>query len=218
MIIPTGEQIKPLLYGLRFFKEIDAVILLHSKKTKKIALKIEKYLKKLEIVDNVFLLSCQPNNLTSIISSLNKKIEELKLSENCEILINLTGGTKIMSISSYIFSLLVGGKCFYIYKNENESMEFQEVPTIKIPTIDKIKNSKIRLELLDIFDKQEIISIKDITVLLGKKPSTIYYYIEEFWKEGIINKEGKKYKITEFGKLLKRILEYKLLNSKTKNY
>lgn len=210
MIVPVGEQIEPLLYGLRFFKEIDTLILLHSRKTKKIANKIKKRVEKTYLVSRVVMAECVPNSLVSVIASLNKTLNNLDKVENQEVVINLTGGTKIMSIACYIFSILVGAKCFYIFKKDDGKMEFQDVPVLENKSLQKIKESKIRISILKSFDNDNKLSVTELSKMIRKHPSTILYYLDELVKSGILIKEKRKYRITELGLLIKRIVNYNI--------
>lgn len=203
MIIPVGEQIEPLIRGIRFYKEIDEIFLLHSHETEKEANKICRMIENLKIVEKIYKIKCMPADLASVISSL---VEKLTNYNNAKIIVNLTGGTKIMSLGCYIFANLYGGECFYIFKKD-KNMVFIEVPPIKNNIIEKIKNSKKRSLILLTLNKTEKMSIKEASKIFNLKSSTISYYFEELLKEGLLIKENKKYKISTLGKLVAELIK-----------
>lgn len=202
MVIPVGEQIKPLLYGFRFFSEIDEVILLYSSDTEKECKKIEKIIEESNLALKITRIECDPKNLTSIIYNL-KKYLVLEGRIKDEIIFNITGGTKIMSLGCYIFSLIFGGGCFYIFKEKNGKMSFQKVPVLKTQSLEKIVSSKVKQKIIDYLFEKKKAALREIKELFNLKPSTVLYYLKELIKEGIVEKNEKKYSLTKFGELVK---------------
>ncbi len=200
MIIPVGEQIKPLLYGFRYFTEIDDVILVYSEESKIFAKELEKRLKAMSIVKRIVMVECKAESLPSLLKEISSKIKELYTSKNIELISNITGGTKIMSLSCYILSSLFNGKSFYIFK-EDDSMKFVEVPTINSKIIEFLKESEIRVRILQSIGEDGI-KLKDLSKIVGRSKATLIYYLNKFHELGLIDKKYDKYVLTELGKFV----------------
>ena len=200
MIIPVGEQIKPLLYGFRYFTEIDDVILVYSKESKVFADKLEKRLTEMNIFRRIIKVECKAENLSNILKEISSKIKELYISQNIELISNITGGTKVMSLSCYILSSLFNGKSFYIFK-DGDTMRFVEVPTLNSKIIEFLRASEIRIKILQSISEDGI-KLKELSRIVGRSKPTLIYYLKKFHELGLIEKKSDKYVITELGKFI----------------
>ncbi len=124
-IIPVGEQEKPLNYGFRYVTEVDKVILVCSKETEDIALKIKR---RFEETYNIEIMIIDPSSFEDITKTVYPKVKDADL-----LIINLTGGTKVMVLAMYFLAQIKESKCFYLFKTKNGSMEKHIVPVISLP-------------------------------------------------------------------------------------
>lgn len=200
LLIPVGEQLSPLLYGMKYCGEIDEVILLHTSKTKKHSKKIEKNLKEIFFIKKINQLECDARNLPSILNTLLNKLSQYNL-KNLYIISNLSGGTKMMALACYILASFFNGFSFYIFK-KNEEMEYVEVPNIKIKIWEKLNPQRLRYRIIKLLEVKEC-RLSELSKQLGIKESTTTYYLNDMENEGWIRRVGKRYKVTEFGRLAK---------------
>ncbi len=135
-IIPVGEQEKPLNYGFRYVTEVNKVILLCSKETENIALKIKA---RFEETYNVEIVLIDPSSFENITKTVYPRIKDGDL-----LIINLTGGTKVMVLAMYFLAQIKDSKCFYLFKTKDGSMEKHIVPVISLPE----EISKIRRKII----------------------------------------------------------------------
>jgi len=204
LLIPVGEEITPLLHGFRYVTEIDDVILIYSRETKKFAKQIEDRLLKMQLVRRVFKVECKAENLSNILKEITSKLKELYDISRIEIISNITGGTKIMALSCYMLSSIFNGSSFYIFK-DGDVMKYIKVPTISSKLIEFLKESEIRIKILSYINENGI-KLDDLSKLLGRSKSTIIYYLDKFTEFGLVEKLENKYKITDLGKFMKALL------------
>jgi CRISPR locus-related DNA-binding protein len=209
MLIPVGEQIAPLLHGFRYFNEIDDVVLLFSEETKGQADKMNSYLEKMEIVKRIIKIKCRAEDLISILEELVMKFKEMYQNEEIELIANITGGTKVMSLACFIFSSIMNGKSFYIFKTK-DSMKFLQIPNMNLKFVKVLKTSKTRQQLIDILEKSDNLRLKDLSKMLNKSKATLAYYLNEFIENGLIERKDNKYSITEMGRFISLILKSKI--------
>lgn len=96
MIALIGEQPIPNLLPIRHLKPIE-VLLVRTDRTKQVSERLEKVVKQ-EV--GVHFCYVDPYDIAKIYIRLTEKIEELKWSSP-EIILNLTGGTKLMAFAAY---------------------------------------------------------------------------------------------------------------------
>ena len=147
MIIPVGEQIKPIYEGFRYVKELDKIFLLCTGKTEVFATEIKN--KITAIHSDVKIINTSAEDFNQICLDLVKNISREKPKINChlpeeekidfQVIANMTGGTKPMSFASYIFASLYDGYSFYIFKKDNEEMEYVEMPKLAL-NFEKVLN------------------------------------------------------------------------------
>lgn len=210
LIIPVGEQITPLMYGIKYLGDVEDVLLLHSQETLKIAKKLEKKLKETKLFKNIYKIKVDPRDISDVLDNLSKFFKNYvkdknNKTERIKIVVNLSGGTKIMSIACYIFSIFFEGECFYIFK-KNDDMEFVEVPTIRVKLFEEIMPESKKYQILKLL-KDSPKTLREIAGSVKIKDSTAYYHVLVLQKYGWIRFENKKYFITNLGRLILSIIQ-----------
>lgn len=163
-IATVGEHNKPIEIGLVRHR-VDKIVLLPSKDTmtyaKRLKTKIEKnYGITVEIVE------VDPFDLFDV---LQKTLKIIKNHEDYEPLINMSCGTRIMSIGAQLAADIEHGKVIYILYREGEPpTETIEIPTRKLSLTKKL--GQIPLAILKELKKGEAESITE----LAKRLSTPY--------------------------------------------
>jgi len=199
LIATVGEEIKPVLEGFRYVKEIDEIYLLCSEKTKNFAEEISKKVK--EIYGNVKIIESSANNISKILEDL---INNVEISPGTKVIGNITGGTKIMILALYLFVSVCKGTVFYIFKKTDKEMEYVELPVVNVLSTNIIKGTKKKI--ISILFNDIPLTQREISKCLNFKDSTTKLHLEKMKEEGIIktNYKGKMkiVMLTPYGKVL----------------
>ncbi len=182
MLVPVGEELAPIYEGFKHVKEVSKVFLIASNKTRENALKIKQDLDKIHDFELIIVLA---DTLDEIITSILEKISNFN---NLELVSNLTGGTKIMSIACYILTMLLEGTAFYIFNNNNK-MVYVEIPLLKIELKDMLKEKGTKFKVLSLIAENKEISLKELSEKLGLKSSSIHNHLFSLKKKNLINIE-----------------------------
>ncbi len=205
LIATVGEQTKPIYEGFNKVKDIDKIYLLCSETTKRFAEEIRKNI--LNIYSDVELIVTSASELHAILEDLHKHVDYRR---NDKIVSNITGGTKVMTLALYIYTMLLNGEAFYIFKNEDESMEFFRLPCLKFNYRDIFgsKGHRYKIAKLLLFKPR---NQTEIAKELKLKDSTVSAHIEKMRQEGIVNihyrGREKEIELTLFGKAMVWVYE-----------
>ncbi len=205
-LIPVGETVEPLINGLKFVNELDKVFLICSKETKKYAQKIEKIIKSMYNYEKIVI---DPSNFEEIIEKVFQKITYYD-----KLVINLTGGTKIMILSLYFIAQLKESTCFYIFKEKDGKMTKLDVPIMSLPESlenlkNKVKGKKERIIKL-LINKKEGYTLNELESILKIKKPTIEGHLKTLEELKMIKRERYKkrviIKISTEGRILFKVL------------
>jgi len=214
-LVPVGQQISPLLEGFRYVKNIAKVCLLCTAQTKGVAKelcqKIEPIFRQCDIVET------SADDLDKIVSDVLDLVKENKGAfgkDNLHkmFIINLTGGTKMMSLGCYIAGLFFAEKVLYIFKTDSGKMRLVDVPMVKVELADFTKRKGVKMELLrKILAKPS--SLDGLTKECKLSKPTVWAHLkgleEKHLVEKIENGKAINYVITTTGKLLLNVEELK---------
>lgn len=205
MFIPVGEQVKPIYEGFKFVKNIGGVYLLASNKTEKYAQEIKS---KIEEIYKTEILFIHPERLDDI---MEKLIEIIGRNKGQKIISNITGGTKVMSHACYILCSYLGGDAFYIFKRDDESMEYVEMPMLKIKLNSIIEEKSTRKRILEKLIEKDYGSLSSLAKDLRIKDSTLSDLLDSLEEQGLVhlerNKKNLKIKISKTGRIIFRLKE-----------
>lgn len=205
MFIPVGEQVKPIYEGFKFVKNIGGVYLLASNKTEKYAQEIKS---KIEEIYKTEILFIHPERLDDI---MEKLIEIIGRNKGQKIISNITGGTKVMSHACYILCSYLGGDAFYIFKRDDESMEYVEMPMLKIKLNSIIEEKSTRKRILEKLIEKDYGSLSSLAKDLRIKDSTLSALLDSLEEQGLVhlerNKKNLKIKISKTGRIIFRLKE-----------
>ena len=212
-IATVGEHNKPIEIGLTRY-QIDKVVLLPSKDTLTYAEKLKNKIYNDHGIP-VEIVIVKPFNL---IDSLRKTLEIIKNHKSYEPIVNMSCGTRTMSLGAQLAVDIEQGKAIYILHRENKPpIGPIEIPTRKLSLTKKL--GKFELRILKELEKEDAESITDLARRLSKhkkkvvKKSTVSRYIKKLERLGMVKKENngpygkKKVKLTELAKLYLDIQE-----------
>ncbi len=201
LVVTTGEQERPIFEGFRVINNIDIIYFLASEFTQMIAENISKEIRK---IYDAKILIVNEKELEDIIEKI---ILIHKENPGSEIIYNLTGGTKMMSLSCYIIASLLGERVFYIFKKDDDSMELIELPTLRfnIEFLNKLSGKKIRL--LELIREKPRTLTELSKILKLSKPTISIGYVEKLEQQNLIKKEtisrrSQKIGITKTGEII----------------
>ncbi|MEM4347159.1 MAG: DUF6293 family protein [Candidatus Altiarchaeota archaeon] len=207
MFVPVGEQIKPIYEGFKYVKNVDKVYLLASKKTIGYASEVSE---KIGEIYNTEILDVTPEELDNVICKL---IEVAEKHKKDKVVSNVTGGTKIMSLSCYILCSYLGGDAFYIFKTDEGKMRYIEMPVLKIKLNSIIEEKSTRSRILEKLMEREYSSLTSLAKELRIKNSTLSALLDDLSEQGLIKlkREGRKLKIeiSKTGKIIYKIRKFK---------
>lgn len=203
--MPVGEQKKPLMEGMRYIKEINRIYLIATKDTYQVAIDIQEKLQ--EIYEEIYIIKTSPFNLDVIVQSLIDEV--ISKNHGKHIISNITGGTKIMSLACYILTSLYEGDVFYIFKGENNEMQYVEAPALKVDLRKVVSYGNKRyyiLKKLENKDYNVIMLANDLNI----KSSTLNGHISKLVKHDLVRtrRDGREVKIsiTNTGKLFYKLV------------
>lgn len=207
MFVPIGEQIKPIYEGFKYVKNVDKVYLLASKKTLKYANEVNE---KISEIYNTEIIDINPEELDDVICKL---IEIAEKHRNEKVISNVTGGTKIMSLSCYILCSYLGGDAFYIFKTDDNKMKCIEMPILKIKLNSIIDEKSTRSRILEKLMEHEYNSLTSLAKDLRIKNSTLSALLDDLQEQGLVKlgRTGRKLKIeiSKTGKIIYKIRKFK---------
>ncbi len=211
-IATVGERPEPIKEGINAYR-VDDLYLLHDQKTKNKASEI----KKLAIALNIqcTMVEIVQFDMEDIFLNI---IRIAKKNQNHNIMINVTGGTKIMSNAAFIAGYLLHATVFYVQKDEEKKGIPLEkriyelpVPRVQIEDLDD-KQINILKFLLENDGKLE----KGTTSLskgLNIAPQLVSYHIIKMENGKLLKTEkigrDNHISLTSAGRFLARYLEEK---------
>ena len=198
-ISTVGEEIRPILFGIRKVPQLDKLILVCSDETNDYAKKIYKYTNKIYDVD---ILKVSAINTSDIIEKILKRL--MKINNPKNIYINLTGGTKIMSLSLFILSTFIKSSIFYIYKDSGNKMKYIKLPNLKLKPV--IITPR-RMEILEKISKESM-TLTELSKEINVSKPTTSSFIKEFKKNNLVLVHDRKIYLSDFGKLTMLINKY----------
>lgn len=200
LIVTVGQKREPIYETIKQTDKIKKIFYLATEETKENAESLKKEFKNLYDSEMVVV---EPDSFYDIISVAADIVKHQKE----EVVFNITGGTKTMSLACYSLAAINDNKCFYIYYYKG-MMKKIELPIINIPNIEAVKKNKRKYQILE-FLSSENKSLSDISSKLNLKKPTIFGHLEKLEKMKLIGKSGRqknlKFHITESGKILLRL-------------
>lgn len=205
-IATVGEHNKPIEIGLARYP-IDKVILLPSKDTISYANELETKIQK-DYGIPVEIIEVDPFDLFDV---LRKTLKTIKIHEEYEPIINMSCGTRTMSLGVQFAADIERGKVIYILHRENSPpIGPIEIPTRKLSLTKKL--GPFALAILKELKKSEAESITDLAKRLStpykrRTKSMVSQYIKKLEKLGMVRREPgeshgrKKIKLTELAEL-----------------
>jgi len=207
MFIPVGEQVKPIYEGFKYVRGVDKVYLLASDKTEKYAQNIKN---RIEYIYKTEIVQIHPEKLDDIMEKLIDIIAENK---DEKIISNITGGTKVMSHACYILCSYLGGDAFYIFKRDDGSMEYVEMPMLKIKLNSIIEERSTKKRILEKLMKKDYDSLTSLAKELRIRESTLSALLDSLKEQGLIHKERNgrtsRIRISKTGKILLKLRKLK---------
>jgi len=207
MLIPVGEQIKPIYEGFKYVKNINRIYLIASNKTEEFANDINK---KIKYIYNTEIVLVDPEKLDDI---MEKLIDIVSENRDERIISNITGGTKVMSHACYILCSYLGGDAFYIFKRDDGSMEYVEMPMLKIRLNSVIEKKSTRERILEKLMKKEYDSMTSLAKELRIKDSTLSVILDQLKEQGlvILERSGRnlRIRISKTGKIIFKLKKLK---------
>ena len=183
MFVPVGEQMKPIYEGFRHVRNVNKVYLLASNKTENYARDIKNRIKYIYDTDIVLV---DPEKLDDI---MEKLIDIIAENRNESIISNVTGGTKVMSHACYILCSYLGGDAFYIFKRDDGSMEYVEMPMLKIRLNSVIEERSTRERILEKLMERDYNSLSLLARDLRIKDSTLSALLDKLEDQGLVHTE-----------------------------
>ncbi len=205
MICSVGEQESPVLEGFRYHSRIDRVYLLCSQETFGMAEDIRNAIEKL--YREVEVIVSDASRLDVILTDLRKSV---KYRVGDDVISNITGGTKIMVLALYIYTMIVGGKAFYIFRRKDGTMEYVEVPSPKLDTSPffGLRGQRYRIARLL---RERILTQHEISRELNLTDTTVKTHLEKMRTWGMIDYryDGKRKVVylTDIGRAMLEIYE-----------
>ncbi len=207
MITTVGEKEEPILEGFRHHSGIDEVYFLCSKETLGIAENLRHTIERL--YPEVKVIITDASRLDVILTDLKNNI---RCRKGDTVISNITGGTKIMVLGLYIFTMAVGGKAFYIFKKEDDGMEYLEVPLLKLDLSQFAGFRGQRYRIAQILREGELTQ-HSISKKVNLKDTTVKAHLEKMERAGMITYryDGKRkfVSLTDTGKTLLELYEIK---------
>ena len=108
---------------------------------------------------------------------------------NFQVIANITGGTKPMSFASYIFASLYDGYSFYIFKKDDNQMQYVEMPKLSL-NLEIISYKKTRYKILGLI-KEKQYNFTQLAKQLNIKSSTLNSHINKLKKDRLVEIELK---------------------------
>ncbi len=121
MIALVGGQPLPNLIPIRYYQihGLDSVLFVYTKGTKKIYDNLQQVLQ--EDV-KVYGVETDPYDIITITQTINDKIDELQAQGNSNLVFNLTGGTKPMSLAAYRVAQQHDAQWVYLQSENKKSL------------------------------------------------------------------------------------------------
>lgn len=207
MLVPIGEQVRPIYEGFRYVKNIEKVYFLVSNKTEKYGLKVKDKISDIYPIEVIYV------NPESFDDVMDKLIQIVENNKNKGIIANITGGTKIMSLACYILCSYLQGNAFYIFKKDDGSMEYVEMPILKFKLDSLLEKNTARWKILSKLIERSYNSVTELANDLRRKTSTVSDILEILHDQGLIilRREGRnvRIEISKTGKIVFRLLNLK---------
>lgn len=206
-VASVGEEKRPVFYGLKHVRYVDKILLVHSNETKDVAYEIKDVFDELGIYETL-LVEVDPRSIDDVIDELVKFVKKHSLI-NYEYVSNISGGTKPMSIGVYIFTSIMNGESFYVFKKSENEMEILDIPSLKID-IEGIlgvrKRSKAKIRICKALIESPR-TLSELSRSLGYSKTSIKFHLEFLENNGLIRK-NKKIEITPLGKIAVSLYDY----------
>ena len=208
LLAPVGEQTKPIYEGFKHIKDVNRVYLLASDKTLKYAEEISAGLSE---VYEIEIITVKADNLDDVMEKITEKLSKHDCYKN--IISNITGGTKIMSLACYIVSSFYSGDAFYIFKDGND-LKHVDAPILKVNLKDVLKYTGTRFRILNYIQSSKK-NLTEIARNINIKNSTLNRHITILLEHNLVKNQrsGREVliEITKTGKLFYNLV---LLNEK----
>ncbi|OYT33603.1 MAG: hypothetical protein B6U87_03205 [Candidatus Aenigmarchaeota archaeon ex4484_52] len=193
MIIPVGEQIKPIYEGFRYVEQIDKLFLICTNKTSEFAEEIKEQMSNMYRDINIIQTPAQDFNqiCLDLVKNISKEEpnKNHNMTLNFQVIANITGGTKPMSFASYIFASLYDGYSFYIFKKDDNQMQYVEMPKLSL-NLEIISYKKTRYKILGLI-KEKQYNFTQLAKQLNIKSSTLNSHINKLKKDRLVEIELK---------------------------
>jgi len=196
LLAPVGEQTKPIYEGFKHIKDVNRVYLLASDKTLKYA---EEISARLSEVYEIEIITIEADNLDDIIEKITEKISKHNCYKN--IISNITGGTKIMSLACYIVTSFYSGDAFYLFKDTGE---YVDAPILKVNLKNVLSYNSTRFKILKCIQNTQK-NLTEIAKTINIKNSTLNRHITILSEHNLVKNQrfGREVliEITKTGKL-----------------
>jgi len=211
-IATVGEHNKPIEIGLARC-QTDKVVLMPSKDTMTYAKELETKIQKTYGIP-VEIIKVEPFDLFDV---LRKTLKIIKTHEDYDPVINMSCGTRTMSLGAQFAADIERGKVIYIlHREDGPPIGPIEIPTRKLSLTKKL--GTFALTILKELKKGEAESITDLARRLStpykrRTKSMVSQYVKKLEKLGMVRREPggphgkKKIKLTELAELYLDIQE-----------
>lgn len=203
-IVPIGKTFDPTIKGFKYISDPKRIILVYSKESTNIKNKVYNKIKSMYDKETITTLKIDPKNVYDIA----KKVIDC-LNKEDKIVINISGGTKIMSIALYIVASLFNGRLFYLFLNEDKKMEFVEVPVLRIKIPDIVKVGNTRYKILNLLLEKDEIRLTELANKVGIRTPPLLFHLRKLSSHRLVKVKkttNVMISITELGKIILHIM------------
>lgn len=210
-IATLGKEIGHIMSSFKEFK-IDKLVIITSKEFESKAKEVREKVGHFNIETEINIIDpFSKESYSSIIGVIIKEIKQCQ--EECEIFINITGGTNLMSSAALTAAQYIGANAYYVIKGPKHD-EFIKVPILKISLKESMSIKQRKIFEMMFRESQKTGEIKNLNKFAesyGLYKQKLQFYLDQFQKLSLIEIDKSKrehtLKITPTGKIIKQLLE-----------
>jgi len=117
---------------------------------------------------------------------VNRLMKDLEKEDRENVVFNLTGGPKTMTVAATITCLFLGLRAMYVPEEEGNH-EAIELPLFRIPYSSVL--SQVQHKVLETIDEQEPESLQELSSMLNRSNATITFHVKKLEDMGAIRFE-----------------------------